>query len=239
MGFSDSRGDSAQQTTTILTDYERTLAHFGATLPDHCVRTCFVVRDVDTEYAGMVRARLENFEQQGLTKDTHYIASTGIGGLPADSHALIQLGTYALTGFQPEQQRYLYALTYLNPTIEYGITFERGTLLKFGDRAHAYISGIASIDNKGAVVHVGDIVRQTQRMWENVEALLAEGAMNFAIIVYLRDTADYKTVRDLFAERCPHIPLVITLAPVCRLECLIEMECIAIAPRTNENYRVF
>ena len=244
MGLSDSRGDSAEQTTTVLTDYERTLAHFNATLADHCVRTWFFVRDVDTQYAGMVRARLDNFEQQGLTKETHYISSTGIGGLPADPHALIQLGTYALTGFQPEQQRYLYALTHLNPTIEYGVTFERGTLLEFGDRAHAYISGTASIDNKGAVVHVGDIVRQTQRMWENVEALLAEGAMNITdhvmqIIVYLRDTADYKTVRDLFAERYPNIPIVITLAPVCRPEWLIEMERIAIAPRTNENYRAF
>ena len=81
-------------------------------------------------------------------------------------------------------------------------------------------------------------------MWENVEALLAETEMNIKdhvaqITVYLRDTADYTTVRHLFSTRFPHIPTVITLAPVCRPEWLIEMECIAIAGRTNENYRPF
>jgi hypothetical protein len=66
-------------------------------LADNCVRTWFFVRDVDTQYAGMVRARRENFIQQGLTPSTHYIASTGIGGGPADTKALIQMGTYART----------------------------------------------------------------------------------------------------------------------------------------------
>ena len=145
---------------------------------------------------------------------------------------------------EPGQQRYLYALTHLNPTIEYGVTFERGTVVEYGDRAHAFISGAASIDNKGQVVYVGDIMRQTHRMWENVDALLAEAEMNLAdhaaqITVYLRDTADYVTVRDLFAVRFPHIPTVITLAPVCRPEWLIEMECIAVADRQHETYRPF
>ena len=138
----------------------------------------------------------------------------------------------------------MYALTHLNPTIEYGVTFERGTVVEYGDRAQAFISGTASIDNKGQVVHVGDIVRQTHRMWENVDALLAEAEMNLAehaaqITVYLRDTADYVTVRDLFAARFPHVPTVITLAPVCRPEWLIEMECIAVADRQHETYRPF
>lgn len=79
------------------------------------------VRDVDTQYAGMVKARKENFAEQGLTEQTHYISSTGIGGLPADTRALVQMGTYALTGFEPSQQRYLYAPTHLNPTYEYGL----------------------------------------------------------------------------------------------------------------------
>lgn len=244
MGLCESHGDSAAQTAAVLEGYEGRLAEVGATLADHCVRTWFYVRDVDTQYAGMVRARLENFIEQGLTSETHYIASTGIGGLPANRDAIIQLDTYALTGMQPEQMTYLYGLSHLNPTIEYGVTFERGTLLRFGDRAHAYISGTASIDNKGEVVHLGDIVEQTRRMWENVEVLLAEAEMSIEanvmqIIVYLRDISDYKTVRNLFGERYPNIPIVFTLAPVCRPEWLIEMECIAIAPRQYEEFRPF
>ena len=243
MGMHEHKGDSAWQTESLLIDYEETLQRFGATLADNCVRTWFYVRDVDTQYAGMVKARRENFIEQGLTQDTHYIASTGIGGLPADTRALVQLGTYALVGFEPSQQRYLYAKSHLNPTYEYGVTFERGTRMDYGDRSHVYISGTASINNKGEVVHVGDIVRQTERMWENVEALLAEAETTFAdvaqIIVYLRDLCDYATVQDMFRQKFPHTPFVITLAPVCRPTWLIEMECIAIRGRSNPQFRAF
>lgn len=241
MGMTETAGDSAMQTETILRGYETALAERGATLADNCIRTWFFVHDVDTQYAGMVRARRENFIQQGLTEQTHYIASTGIGGLPARTEALVQMGAYALTGFDPSQLRYLYARTHLNPTYEYGVTFERGSVVQYGDRDHVFISGTASIDNQGRVVHVGDIVGQTRRMWENVEALLAEAGATYDdvmhLIVYLRDTADYETVRQMFAQRFPHIPTVITLAPVCRPTWLIEMECMAIRGTKHGEYR--
>ena len=152
------------------------------------------------------------------------------------------MGCYALTGFEPQQQRYLYAPTHLNKTVEYGVTFERATLMQYGDRNHIYISGTASINNKGEVVHVGDVERQTLRMWENVEKLLEEGGMGFEdimqIIVYLRDCADYQLVQRMFAEKFPDKPCVITLAPVCRPTWLIEMECIAVKASQSE-YRNF
>ena len=243
MGMVKNQGDSARQTEELLTEYEAMLSKFNATLAENCIRTWFFVRDVDTNYHGLVVARRENFIQQGLTEKTHYISSTGIGGSPADTKALVQLGTYAITGLEPEQQHYLYAHTHLNPTYEYGVTFERGTVVEYGDREHVFISGTASINNKGEVVHVGDIVLQTQRMWENVEALLKEGETSWEdvmqIVVYLRDTADYEVVRQLFAERFPHIPTVITLAPVCRPTWLVEMECIAVKEKVNERFRNF
>ena len=243
MGMTSPVGDSANQTEKVLQSYEDSLQKFDATLAGNCIRTWFFVRDVDTQYAGMVAARRQNFIEQGLTEKTHYISSTGIGGGPAETKALIQMGTYALTGFELQQQRYLYAPTHLNPTYEYGVTFERGTLMEYGDRAHVFISGTASINNKGEVMYVGDIVQQTKRMWENVETLLKEGGTTFddvmQIVVYLRDTADYETVREMFAERYPNIPTLIALAPVCRPAWLIEMECIAVQSRRNPDYKEF
>lgn len=243
MGMTVNWGDSYQQTETLLQNYEKILERHNATIEANCVRTWFYVRDVDIQYAGMVEARKKNFIEQGLTPKTHYISSTGIGGLPADTKAIIQLGTYALTGFKPQQQRYLYALTHLNPTIEYGVTFERGTLMEYGDRGHIYISGTASIDNKGNVLHIGDIEKQTLRMWENVEKLLEEGGMDMddimQIVVYLRDTADTTIVQRMFSEKFPGVPYVLTLAPVCRPTWLIEMECIAVDQRKNPDYNDF
>lgn len=243
MGMNELDGDSAKQTETLLTDYEHTLQNHNATLADNCIRTWFFVRDVDTQYAGMVRARKQNFIEQGLTESTHYIASTGIGGLPANTKALVQMDTYAITGFEPAQQKYLYAPTHLNPTYEYGVTFERGTSVQYGDRSHVFISGTASINNKGEVVHIGNIVKQTERMWENVEKLLEEANTSFSdvmqIIVYLRDSADYTIVKQMFDKRFPAIPTVITLAPVCRPTWLIEMECIAVSDKGDTKYKDF
>ena len=243
MGVHEHKGDSAWQTESLLINYEEILENFGATLAGNCIRTWFFVRDVDTQYAGMVKARKENFREQGLTEQTHFISSTGIGGSPADTRALVQMGTYALTGFVPAQQRYLYAPTHLNPTYEYGVTFERGTVMEYGDRAHVFISGTASINNKGEVVHVGDIVKQTERMWENVSTLLEEGGAAFddvmQIIVYLRDICDYPVVKAMFDRKFPDTPHVITLAPVCRPTWLIEMECIAVTERRNADFRDF
>ena len=244
MGLTDTTADTSyMQTWQTLLTYIDTLKHYNATLLTNCIRTWFFVRDVDTQYNGLVKSRRECFLEQGLTPQTHYIASTGIGGTPADPKALIQLGCYTMTGFDPAQQRYLHALTHLNRTIEYGVTFERATLMQYGDRNHIYISGTASIDNHGQVLHVGNVKKQTLRMWENVETLLNEGGMTFddvmQIVVYLRDCADYEIVKQMFDEKFPHMPYVITLAPVCRPTWLIEMECMAVKKTDNPDYRDF
>lgn len=243
MGMMIGEGSSYSQTQTLLEDYEALLEEHQMTLEDNCIRTWFFVRDVDTQYKGLVLSRWENFAQHGLVPETHYIASTGIGGNPSDPKAIIQLGCYALSGFKPEQQRYLYATSHLNRTSEYGVTFERGTLLQFGDRNHAIISGTASINNKGEVMHEGDVVMQTKRMWENVETLLAEAGMTMndaaQLIVYLRDGADFEVVSEMFSKKYPHVPTVFTLAPVCRPSWLIEMECIAIQAAKNDEFSDF
>ena len=64
-------------------------------------------------------------------------------------------------------------------TYEYGVSFERGTYVDYGDRRQVFISGTASINHRGEVVYPGDIRKQTERMWENVETLLKEAEMSF------------------------------------------------------------
>ena len=77
-----------------------------------------------------------------------------------------------------------------------------------------------------------DIVKQTDRMIENVETLLAEAECSYddvsEMIVYLRDVADYQLVSNVFAQRFPNKPVVIVFAPVCRPGWLVEMECTAV-----------
>ena len=235
--------NSEYQTRLLLNDYVMNLMQEGCTLSDNCIRTWFFVQDIDNKYAGMVKARNDVFVTQGLTDKTHFIASTGIGGRMANPASFVQMDAYAVKRILPEQVRYLYAPTHLNRTSEYGVSFERGTMVDYGDRRQVFISGTASIDNKGEIMYHRDIRKQTHRMWENVEALLNEADCTFdevgQMIVYLRDMADYHVVRALFEERFPDKPKVFVLAPVCRPGWLIEMECIAVKAQENPAFPVF
>ena len=147
---------------TLLKSYEADLVGKGCTLASDCIRTWIFVQNVDVNYAGIVKARRENFLGQGLTESTHYIASTGIEGRHADPKIHVLFDAYAVKGLQPGQVTYLHALSHLSPTALYGVTFERGTSVEYGDRRHLFISGTASIDHRGEVVHVGDVREQTR-----------------------------------------------------------------------------
>ena len=243
--LSDAGGkyNSYLQSVELLTSQENLLKELGMTTLDNCIRTWFYVQNIDVDYSDMVNGRKSAFNLLGLKQDTHYIASTGIEGRTAASSSIILFDSYNVKGLQKEQVQYLHALTHLNPTYEYGVTFERGTAVSYGDRKHLFLSGTASINNKGEIMHVSDVVKQTLRMWENSEALLSEagGTMDdFAhIVVYLRDYADYETIKKMFEDRFPHTPFIIVHAPVCRPGWLIEMEGIAIIENNQSQYANF
>ncbi len=231
---------SAMATRALLGDLAINIENEGGRLSDNCVRTWFFVQNVDVNYRGVVDGRNEMFKIAGLTDDTHFIASTGIGGRHADHNVIVEMDSYSVNGLITGQIGYLYAADRMNRTAEYGVAFERGTTVDYGDRRHIFISGTASIDNRGEIMYPDDVARQTERMLGNVNALLSEAGCGFDslchAIVYLRDVADYKTVRHLIDVALPSTPRVIVYAPVCRPGWLIEMECMATIPVCNHEY---
>ncbi|NUP98360.1 MAG: translation initiation inhibitor [Armatimonadetes bacterium] len=222
---------SYAQTQAVFAAYETILAERGLTLADHTVRTWLFVQNVDANYAGLVTARRELFSARGMTAETHYLASTGIEGRHAKVPALVAMDAYAVGGLRPEQVEYLQALDHLSPTHLYGVTFERGTAVSYRDRRHLFISGTASIDHQGEILHYGDVGRQLDRALENVAALLAQGGGGLAdmggYIAYVRDTADGPLVRERLRAVVGDAPLVVVTAPVCRPGWLVEVEGLA------------
>lgn len=226
--------DSEKEMFHIFKSYINQLNKENCTLSDNCIRTWIYVQNVDVNYSGVVKARNDIFDEENLTRDTHTIASTGIQGRDKDYTHRVMMDSYAVKGLKKEQIKYLYAKEYLSPTNIYGVRFERGTCVSYSDRKHIFISGTASIDKNGDVLYVGDIRKQTLRMWKNVESLLNEAEVTFddvaQILVYLRDVSDYSVVKEMFDKKFSGTPYLILYAPVCRPKWLIEMECMAIAP---------
>lgn len=221
------------QTWEVFSDLIGTLTSMGGNLRDHCVRTWLYIKDVDVFYKGMVETRGKLFRQHGLTEDTHYISSTGIQGACSHQYDVVLMDAYSLPDLRPGQMTFLSDLDKLCATKDYHVHFERGTRIAYADRAHHFISGTASIDSAGTVVHPGDVVKQLDRALVNVEALLASGGAKLDdlmyLIVYLRDVSDERRVRDILAERLPGMPTIIVQGPVCRPDWLIEIEGIAVA----------
>lgn len=234
--------NSYEQTRLLFNKYLKTIEGTDMTMERNLVRTWIYVTNIDVNYQGVVEARNDIFDKEGLTADTHYIASTGIGGATPVRHAAAAIDFLTVPNIKEEDKKYLQALEHLNPTHEYGVAFERGTRLTLPThtlhpegsqqfKQQYFISGTASINKHGDVVYEGDIVRQTGRLLENIGALLKDGdaTMNDIryFIIYLRDITDYHTVEILMNQFYPQIPHIIVEAKVCRPGWLIEMECIA------------
>ena len=235
---------SAEQTSEEFELLKDFLASRAVTVESGTVRTWLYCRDVDNNYAGLVRARNDFFSRNGLRRETHFIASTGIEGQSAKPSRIVSMASISYAGLQPGQQIWLSAPEKLSPTTLYGVSFERGTRLLFGDRSHYFISGTASIDRNGAIVHPFDAARQTERLLENVSALLTSSGGTLADLksatVYLRDPADAELVRPVLTESLPPgLPFVVVRAPVCRPAWLVEMECFAVNSKGSSAFPDF
>ena len=219
-----------QQTRETFARHIQWLREEGLNLRDNCHRTWLYVRDIDTNYQQVVDGRNEIFDEEGLTKTTHFIASTGIEGNSQATAATVGIDFWSVDA--PDTKvKYLTATNYLNPTHEYGVAFERGTKIQIGDTTQWLISGTASIDNKGMCIHVGDVKRQAERLLLNIEKLLEDGNARLDNIrwmtVYLRDISDSNVIEAYLRKRFPKVIAIIVEARVCRPAWLIEIEAVA------------
>jgi enamine deaminase RidA (YjgF/YER057c/UK114 family) len=221
----------AEQTADMFQLAARALEQEQLTFRD-VVRTWIYVDELERDYADLNRVRSAFFQQHGVER---LPASTGIQGgvYPLDRGGLLDL--YALRTERDVDIRLMHAGT-LNEAWCYGSAFARGMAVTREDRTVLYVSGTASIDTTGTVVHVGDTAGQVERMLLNVRELLAGSGAAPADMVrattYLKDAADYEVFKRVYAEQgFPlDVPHTICAADVCRPEWLVEIEVEAVIP---------
>ncbi len=227
----ETAGSCYEQTKTLLNRYARQLEERGLDMATNLVRTWIYVADIDHDYADVVRARNDVFAEYGLTAETHFVASTGIGGTTEQMAAKVAIDFLTYPGIKESDKHYLTAPEFLNATHEYGVAFERGTRLTTPSGTTYFISGTASINKQGKVIWRNNVKKQLDRILDNINALLDGGGSGLSridyLIVYLRDAADHdwtvRAIRRLFRDT----PLLVVQAKVCRPEWLIEIEAVA------------
>jgi len=239
-----SPGGAFEQAEDLLGFAGRCAQSNGVVLTE-VVRTWLYINDIDANYQAVSEARNRVFDRFGISNETSgFPASTGIEGRSADHRDVMMLDLVAIKGLKPGQARRMEAPGYMNPTVEYGVTFERGREVVFGDRRHLYVSGTASIDDKGQILHVGDVRKQTKRAVTNVGALLGNSGAKLSdmryLLVYLRDHADAEAVEStLAAGPLSKVPRIVVRAPVCRPGWLVEMEGLAVDGKGDSQFAAF
>ncbi len=227
----DSGASAEEQTRAIFEALEDALGAQGLSIASSVLRTWIYTPHVDADYPGIVQGRKAYFDRIHLTPATHYIASTGIQGGSGERFARVSMDAYAVIGVPESKIRHIQAPDHLSPTHVYGVTFERATAVELGDRDFLFISGTASIDRHGDIVHPDDVTAQTARTLENISALLDAAGFSRAdlasVIVYLRDASDYAFVEPLVSDYADWLPAVYVRAPVCRPGWLVEIEATA------------
>jgi enamine deaminase RidA (YjgF/YER057c/UK114 family) len=232
-----------EQTEEIFASYRDLLRNYNSTLLENAIRTWIFVDDIDWNYSGMVKARCKIFEEEGLTTETNFITSTGIEGRYSNPGNLVGMDAYAIASLDRRQLHFLEAPELLSPTSVYGVTFERGVRVDYQDRSHVLISGTASINSKGEILHIGDIKSQLVRTAKNISGLLQVGGATEAdlvqMIVYLRNPEDLPPVQDFIDQRYPKVPNILVEGRVCRPSWLVEIECMAIIPHQDNQLPPF
>ena len=231
IGLSSSEGQSVPFMEQAREMFERAASSLklsDASFQD-VVRTWIYVKDIDRDYAGLNTVRDSFFKNQGVIR---LPASTGIQGGPFPTRAQCSVDLLAYQGPPTTSIRTMHADS-LNEAPDYGPRFSRGMCISTKDRKLMLISGTASIDSQGNVVHLGDPVKQTHRMFQNIRGLLETQGATMSDLVsltsYLKDRSFYLDfVRICREEGVPATtPNTIVEAGVCRPTWLVEVEGIA------------
>ncbi len=132
----------------------------------------------------------------------------------------------------------MHAPRFLNEPIDYDKSFSRGIRIDTGNTILLFISGTASIDEKGNTFCPGDFMAQTKRTFANLTALLKSEKADWHNVVqtrcYLKDMRDYarfNQFRNQFYKKQKLNPFpasVCVEAGLCRPELLVEIEAVAI-----------
>lgn len=123
-------------------------------------------------------------------------------------------------------------------------SFSRALTFDIGDVTMLLVSGTASVDENGLTTHVGDFRAQCWRTYRNITNLLEAAGMTWHDVVrttcYLRDIErdyrDFNEIRTAFFGWLGLEPLPASTgiqARLCREDLLVEIEAIAVAPRTG------
>ncbi|MDX1699586.1 MAG: Rid family hydrolase [Melioribacteraceae bacterium] len=197
------------------------------------VRMWVFLKDIDNNYRDFSHARNQIYWENGIRDRSFVSTCVGCDDLTEDRHLCLKLLLSDQLG--EANVTYMDLFSHLPHTRTYGVSFERGAVFDYGHVKHYHISGTASISINGQVLYGGDVVKQTERVFEIIKALLTKyGATKddiISVICYVRNKDHIPFVKKAIREtdlNLNKINLTVEEAKICRPNWLVEAECFAL-----------
>lgn len=242
-GDSSNVQNRREQAEKMFRKAEALLKSEGASYRD-VVRTWIYVEDILDWYDEFNLARNTCYTDFGLfrnvdlnhAEDIFSPASTGIAGKnPVGASTIMDLLAVAQRSKAEIQIRMLPGIRQRSPH-RYGSAFSRATCVVEPEGKWIFVSGTASIDEKGETVYIGDFSSQVKHTIEVLDALIHSEGSSFSDLceatVFLKKKSDFslyqKTAESLGLSTIPAVYLV---ADVCRDELLFELDAAFVTER--------
>ena len=223
------------QCQTMFERCSQALRRFGLDFT-HVARTWIYARRLLDWYGEFNRIRTSHFHETGLYNtetEPVFPASTGIQGRFGDEECFLDLLALKIKNPENVAIRPITTTSRQKQAFGYGSAFSRGMVIDHEGYRTVYVSGTASINEKGESTYIGNAEIQTIDTLMNIGALLEDQGGSLSDVksgvVYCKTAETYEAYkRSLRLLRIPEMPLVCVEADVCRHELLIEIELVAV-----------
>jgi enamine deaminase RidA (YjgF/YER057c/UK114 family) len=227
-------GDRIKQAMAMFEKAESALKQFGGDFT-HVSRTWMWLGDILSWYDEFNAVRNQFFTERGLIgkgSRQSMPASTGIGlGLGASK----QFGMDLTAVLAPKDSiKFLAAIGKQQCALNYGSAFSRASQANSPAGKTVFVSGTASIDEKGATTHIEDARGQIEATIENARAVLRDTNCRDGDVVQTVAYCKTTEVEDVFEEFKNRFrwPWVMVIGDICRDDLLFEIEAAAL-PQTR------
>jgi enamine deaminase RidA (YjgF/YER057c/UK114 family) len=225
-----------KQAENMFRKAEALLKSKGASFRD-VIRTWIYVDNILDWYNEFNSARNTCYTDFGLLRngdanhaeDIFLPASTGIEGKnPEGASTIMDLLAVTQRSNTEIQIQPLYGVRQRSP-YRYGSAFSRAMRVSEPDQKWIFVSGTASINEKGESVYIRDLPSQVKHTVEVVESLIHPEGTSFSDLceatVFLKRKSDFPLYREVAKSLgLSNIPAVYLVADVCWKELLFELD---------------
>lgn len=222
-------GQVAGQARAMLEKGESVLKQLGADFTN-VPRTWMWLGDIMSWYNEFNKVRNRFFTERGLIGEGSrqlMPASTGIGlGLAGKQCGMDLIAVLE----QGQAIEFLPVVGRQQCALDYGSAFSRASCVKSPAGKTVFVSGTASIDEKGVSTHIGDAKGQIEATIENVRAVLRDMSCDDGDVVQAIAYCKTNDIEDIFEEFKSHLkwPWITAVCDICRDDLLFEIEVTAL-----------